>query len=397
MINGVTALGAAVERKGNTMLVRPPGRGSADEGPEGPAAVLHAHACVTALRMLIPVLWARGQSARVIVDEGLASRPLEALRPLAEQVGATMAGHPARDGEPAWVEVSGKLNAGSYRVMGSLPSQFATGLLIALAHATDEAGQPAPSRLVVTAPMVSRPYLDISLRMLREFGSNVREEQEGVFAISPAGLHPRPRMYPADVRMEGDWSLGAALLCANAMGSAVVIKNLREKASLQGDARILFLLREMGMLAYEDRGELYVTCPSRAGLLPLAADCEDVPDLVSMLALTCTQAHGQSVLYGMERIRGRKRGRIQTVIKLLRKMGGKLNLSKDGDALVIKGPTPLKGGFTADAGNDHRIMQLMAVAALIADGPVTVTGVEARGGSWPGFLDIYKDLGGKAD
>jgi len=401
MVNGVTALGGAVEQQGNTLVVRPPGLRIADWGP---AAAFHAHACAVALHMLVPVFWTRGQSARVMVDESLASRSLEVLRSLAEQAGATISGHAAEEDEPAWVEVSGKLNAGSYRVEGSLPGQIASGMLIALAHATDEAGKPAPSRLAVTAPMASRPHLNLTLRMLKEFGYNVREEPEGVFAVEPAGFHsgpaephPQLRLNPAEVHMEGDWSLGAALLCANAMGSAVVIQNLRESASPQRGARMLLLLREMGMLVYENRQELYVTCPSRARLLPLAADCEDIPELAPMLALTCTQAHGRSVLSGLGRLREKEGGRLQATVELLRKMGGKASLREDGDALVIEGPTPLKGGFTADAGGDRQVVQLLAVAALVADGPVTVTGVEALSKAWPGFLETYGALGGRAE
>jgi len=395
MINGVIALGVAVEQRGDVLTVRPSGIRLADCAPASQVADFHVHACATALRMLIPVFWAKGQSARVTVDQGLESHSLEALRPLAEQSGASMISHPAHGEEPAWVEVAGKLNAGSYRVVGSMSGRFASGLLIALTHATDETSQPAPSRLMVTTPMADRPYLDITLRMLREFGCNVREDPEGVFSMDPAGPSHRPRTHLAEVHIEGDWSLGAALLCANAMGSAVVIQNLRERASLQGDARILSLLREMGMLVYENRQELYVTCPSRAGLIPLVTDCEDILDIVPMLALTCTQAHGMSVLTGMERLQGKERHRLQAIVELLRGMGGKMSL--DGGALIIDGPAQLKGGFLADAGDDHRAVQLMAIAALIADGPVTVTGVEALSKSWPGFLKMYTALGGKAE
>ena len=64
--------------------------------------------------------------------------------------------------------------------------------------------------------------------------------------------------------------------------------------------------------------------------------------------------------------------------------------------LRVWGPVQLRGGFDADSRNDHRLVMLLASAALIADAPITVHGAECLNKSWPGFLDTYRQLGGVA-
>ena len=77
----------------------------------------------------------------------------------------------------AVVEVSGFLPAGRYEVDGSRSSQFASGLLIALAHAVTPDGAPAPAALTVTGPIVSRPYLDMTLRLMERFEMCIRDRR----------------------------------------------------------------------------------------------------------------------------------------------------------------------------------------------------------------------------
>ena len=84
--------------------------------------------------------------------------------------------------------------------------------------------------------------------------------------------------------------------------------------------------------------------------------------------------------------------RFAATVELLTALGA--NIRGEGDDLVIYGPTPLHGGVTLDARNDHRLVMLLALAAGIADAPVTVTGTEALKKSWPTFVDTILALGG---
>ena len=119
----------------------------------------------------------------------------------------------------------------------------------------------------------------------------------------------------------------------------------------------------------------------------------DIPDIVPVLALTCTQAAGESRITGCGRLRLKESDRFAATVELLSALGA--DIHGEGDDLVVRGPTPLRGGVTLSARNDHRLVMLLALAATVADGPITVQGVEALNKSWPTFLTTYEALGGK--
>lgn len=374
MINGITALGASVRAEGTSLIITPmPPKAAAR-----PMVDCQVHACAAALRMLIPAFLVRGQAVRFRMEPGLFRRPLDAFEPLIRQLGATLKRVPPDSRGEALVELSDRMPAGHYTVDGSRSSQFASGLLIALSHAADAQGRPAPSRLEVAGPIVSRPYLDMTLTLMHRFGLCVKEETEGVFTLSPAAGSA-----PESVSIAGDWSQAAVLLCMNAMGSDISVQNLYMGADgLQGDARVVDALRAMRR---------------DGGLAATELDCSDIPDLAPILALTCSQAQGVSTLRGVSRLRIKESDRLAATCELLAQLGVTNHVSEDGDTLFVHGPARLTGGFEADARGDHRLVMLLAAAALIATGPITVHGAQCIAKSWPGFVKTYRQLGGRAE
>lgn len=374
MINGITALGAEVRAEGTALVVAPI---PCDALPR-PTVDCQVHACAAALRMLIPAFLVRGQAVRFHMEPGLFRRPLDAFDPLMAELGASLTRIPPDASGEALVALSGRMPAGNYAVDGSRSSQFASGMLIALAHAAGAQGRPAPSRLHVQGPIVSRPYLDMTLALMRQFGLDVQEHADGFFTLSPAG-----QSLPESVNIAGDWSQAAVLLCMNAMGSHIAVQNLYAGADgLQGDARVVNALRSM------QRAD---------GLIATTLDCSDIPDLAPILALTCSQAQGMSTLRGVSRLRIKESDRLAATCELLTQLGVQVRVSEDGDTLFVHGPARLTGGFEADARGDHRLVMLLAAAALNASAPITVHGAQCIAKSWPGFVEIYRQLGGRAE
>lgn len=374
MMNGITALGASVRAEGTALIVTPMPRNSIPR----PMVDCQVHACAAALRMLIPAFLVRGQAVRFHMEPGLFRRPLDAFEPLISSLGATLTRIPPDASGEALVELSGFMPAGQYAVDGSRSSQFASGLLIALSHACDAQGQSAPSRLHVTGPIVSRPYLDMTLALMRLFGMDVHEETDGRFRLSPAA-GPAPE----SLSIAGDWSQAAVLLCMNAMGSAITVQNLYNGADgLQGDARVTDALCAM---------------KSADGLSATELDCSDIPDLAPILALTCSQAQGTSTLRGVSRLRIKESDRLAATCELLTQLGVQNRVSADGDTLFVQGPARLRGGFETDARGDHRLVMFLAAAALNATGPITAHGAQCIAKSWPGFIETYRQLGGKVE
>ena len=373
MINGITALGAQVRHEGSTLIITP----APAPAPDAPMVDCRVNACAAALRMLIPAFLVRGQAVRFLMEAPLFRRPLDAFEPLMQKLGARMIRTPGKDGELCTVEMTGKMPAGSYEIDGSKSSQFASGMLIALSHATDASGRPAPSALTVTGPIVSRPYLDMTLQLMERFHVPFCEEREGVFALS-APTAPSP----AETSVEGDWSQAAVFLCMNAMGSAIEVENLKSGAGcLQGDSRVE---KELARMAQN-------------GGQAVTIDCTDIPDIAPILALTCSQLEGASSLTSVSRLRIKESDRLTATQELLEQLGVRTKVSADSDTLRVFGPVRLHGGFEADARSDHRLVMFLAAAAAIADGPITVHGMECIRKSWPGFVNTYLALGGKAE
>ena len=374
MINGVTALGAKVRHEGNALIVTP----APAPVKDAPRVDCCVHACAAALRMLIPAFLVRGQAVRFLMEPALFRRPLDAFEPLMEALGAQMIRTPAADGGMASVEITGRMPAGHHIIDGTRSSQFASGMLIALAHATDENGQSAPSSLTVTGPIVSRPYLDMTLSLMQHFRAPWTETSEGEFTLNPVDEHN-----PAEASVTSDWSQAAVLLCMNAMGSSITVENLRrDEHCLQGDARVV---EELARMQKDGR------------LTASEIDCTDIPDIAPILALTCTQAHGTSSLTGVSRLRIKESDRLLATQELLTQLGAQVEVSADSNVLRVQGPVQLRGGFEAEARSDHRLVMLLAAAALVCDKPITVHGVECLNKSWPGFLNTYRALGGKAE
>ncbi|MDD3212930.1 MAG: hypothetical protein PHY64_04625 [Eubacteriales bacterium] len=390
MINGVTALGAAVTQDGEILSVVPATGTPVSAEPVS----CEVHACAAALRMLIPAFLLRGQAVCFTMENALFARPLSAFEPLVKKLNATMVRTPAAEGRRATVMLSGFMPAGEYEIEGSLSSQFASGLLIALAHAVTPEGVPAPATLRVIPPIVSRPYLDMTLSQMTRFGLPYQEGDGGLFSLSPAAAPA-----PGDVDVTPDWSQAAVFLCADAMGAGIILSGMRApkagEATLQGDSQIVAVLRQMGLRIRALPEGLIACCPSRAGLMPLNINCEDIPDLAPILALTCTQATGVSTLKGVRRLRVKECDRLAATEEMLTRLGARVEVLDEGDILRVWGPAALTGGFTADAHGDHRMVMLLAVAALLCESPVTVHGIEAINKSWPGFLATYQALGGK--
>ena len=218
----------------------------------------------------------------------------------------------------------------------------------------------------------------MTLKLTEHFHAPYTEASEGVFALEPC-----TKPSPAEAAVTGDWSQAAVFLCMNAMGSSIRISNIHaDENCLQGDAHVQQVLDKM-----QQSGNLSAS----------VIDCSDIPDLAPILALTCSQAEGVSVLTGVSRLRIKESDRLAATQELLSLLGVHTEVSDDSDTLRVFGPAALKGGFEADARGDHRLVMFLAAAALIADAPITVHGVECISKSWPGFIQTYQQLGGKAE
>lgn len=332
----------------------------------------------TTLRLLLPVIGALGLLPEtVLTGRGrLMERPiqplLQAMAPHGFQVEQT-------EGR---LVCKGQLKAGHYQIAANVSSQYISGLLLALPLLQGD------SRLQLVGPVESRPYIDMTLNVLDQFGISIEEKEEkegkrGSFFIEGGQTYRSP----GRMQVEGDWSNAAFWLAAGAAGGGPVTVTGLNPESVQGDRRICAILQEMGADVLESKGE--ITC-SGNGLKGVSVDVRDIPDLVPVLAVLGAGAKGETLLYNGARLRLKESDRIVTTAALLRAIGAEVEEGEDFLRIWGKGGH-LPGGVIDGAG-DHRIVMSGAVAALFCDGPVTITGAEAVQKSYPDFFEERKAL-----
>ena len=260
--------------------------------------------------------------------------------------------------------IQGELKPGEYRLPGNVSSQFVTGLLYALPLMERE------SQIVLTSPLESRGYVDMTLAVLKDFGVTAENQEYQRFLV------PGGQVYKScDLAVEADWSQAAFWYAAIALGSKVELENMNA-FSVQGDMRIVPCYLKM-----QGAGELEL-------------DVSDCPDLVPPLAVMAAFHDGTTRLVNAARLRLKESDRLDTVTKMLTALGGRVE--EGSDCLVIPGTRFLNGG-TVDGANDHRIVMAAAIAATRCTGPVTILGAEAVNKSYPDFWEEYKRLGGEFD
>lgn len=307
------------------------------------------------LRFLIPVALALRGGGHFTGRGRLMERPQGPYIRLFEEKGILWTQ------EGTHLTVAGQLKPGVYTLPGNVSSQFITGLLYALPLLSGD------SQIVLTTPLESRGYVDMTLDMLRRFGIRVEEQENGF-------LVPGNQTYQArDLTLEADWSGAAFWYAANFLGAQVDIRGLNMD-SVQGDRQI---------------GALYWTL-ARPGDVDI--DLSQCPDLAPPLAAMAAVRKGTTRFVNAGRLRMKESDRLETIARTLNALGAKAQVGED--TLTLEGLDHLEGG-TVDGCNDHRIAMMAAVAAVACKQPVTILGAECVKKSYPRFWEDYTALGGE--
>lgn len=312
--------------------------------------------------------------------------------------------------EDGQLVLTGGLTAGEYSIAANVSSQYISGLLFALPLLEGD------SVLNLLGRVESRPYIDITLDVLRQFGIRIEEDVPGgagapdTSESSASGKNapvtcrfriPGGQVYrgPASMEVEGDWSNAAFWLAAGAAGGGPVTVTGLNLRSVQGDMAICRVLRQFGAEVTEDEaaGSVTCSCPEGLQLHGTEIDVADIPDAVPVLSVVAAAAAGDTRICNAGRLRIKESDRLQTVTAMLQALGCPVEEGKD--FLLIHGQGcggrdregHLTGG-TVDGSGDHRIVMSAAVASALCSGPVVITGAEAVNKSYPGFFEEREKL-----
>ncbi len=305
-------------------------------------------------------------------DESIRRRPMQPLIDALAELGAEC--RSTRGNGLAPLLVRGPNTGTRTHIKGDVSSQFISSLLIS------SAVKPVDTEIVLTTPLRSRPYVEITMDMMDRFGVRSGTIPDGFMV--PGGQTYKPQ----DYAVPGDFSSAAFPLVAGALAGHAKVRHL-DKQDRQGDKAVLDILSKFGAPVHWV-GDAVET--SRVPLVGNEVDLSQAPDLFPIVAVMATQAVGVTVINNAEHVRLKESDRIAATMEFLGRMGAEVEERRDG--CMIKGPCKLRGA-SVDSLADHRILMAAAIATLVAEGESVITDGDCFKISYPGFVEDMTALG----
>lgn len=336
------------------------------------------------IRMFTPIAALSDQSITVEGIGSLLKRPMHFFDTIFPKLGIeiqSQAGYLP-------IQIKGPLKPANIEVDGSLSSQFLTGLLMAFA-ATENT-----NAVIEVQGLKSKPYIDLTLSVLNTFGWKVQHQDYNRFEFL---AHPPLADY-IDYTVEGDWSGAAFLLVAGAIAGPIVVKGVQLN-STQADKAVMQALKDAGASIDINENAIQIgPAKDKAGvfgsLKAFEFDATHCPDLFPPLVALAAVCNGVTILHGVSRLAHKESDRGLTLQKEFAKLGIRIELNED--RMMVYGGTGIKGAEVFSQ-HDHRIAMACGVAALCADGPITITDAEAVNKSYTDFFKHLQHLGAKVD
>ncbi|GKX38117.1 3-phosphoshikimate 1-carboxyvinyltransferase [Pectobacterium versatile] len=269
------------------------------------------------------------------------------------------------------LRLHGGFQGGEISVDGSVSSQFLTALLMTAPLAAQD------TQISIQGDLVSKPYIDITLHMMKAFGIEVRHENYQQFFVAGRQQYRSP----GDYLVEGDASSASYFLAAAAIKGGVVRVTGVGRNSVQGDIRFADVLEKMG--ATVRWGEDYIEC-ERGELHAIDMDMNHIPDAAMTIATAALFAQGgTTTLRNIYNWRVKETDRLAAMAIELRKVGAEVE--EGNDYIRITPPTKLKA---AEIGtyNDHRMAMCFSLVAL-SDTPVTILDPKCTAKTFPDYFE----------
>ena len=322
-------------------------------------------------RMFSPLLALIAVQQITILGEGsLLKRPMSRVVDLLTQLGCNITS--SNGYLPITIHSKASFNDQIIELDASDSSQLLTGLLMAIS-VSKEKNYPT----VKVFNLVSKPYIDITIEVVQQFGMVIHNEEYRQFTF-----HKNSVSKSSTITSEGDWSGAAFLLVAGAIAGKVTVLGLNVE-SAQSDRAILSVLEQCS--AQLSKNDQFITC-AKGNLQAFHFDASDCPDLFPPLAALAAQCRGKSIIVGSNRLKHKESDRANTIKTVLNQLGIEVILEEN--EMHIIGGT-INGG-TVSSHNDHRIAMMAAVMGLVASSTITIEDAEAINKSYPKF---YEDLG----
>jgi 3-phosphoshikimate 1-carboxyvinyltransferase len=366
MINGLNQLGVLVRKKDDALLVQ--GTGGRLFASKFPIPVGNAG---TTLRFLLSLAALAKGKTIFDCDMRMSERPNDDLVNCLTMLGATTEAVPHQS---RFSVEGGTTIGGTVTVSGNKSSQFISSLLMIAPYANENI------TIAATGKLSSEPYITMTLAVMKHFGVSVERTSAQSFVVA-AGV----RYTPTEFRVEADASSASYFLAATAMCGGKMFVEGVGNSILQGDAKLIGILRTMGCRIIEsDEGlELW----HDGALQGVDVDMNDMPDIVPTLAVIALFAKSPTRIRNVAHLRHKESDRLHALEVELQKLGANINALDDGLEIF---PTELHGG-QLDTYDDHRLAMSFALIGLMVKG-VIVENPECVKKSFPKFWEEFEKL-----
>lgn len=342
-LSGLRALGAEIKVSGDTVTLK--------KGTRPKTVRFDCMESGSTLRFLLPMCLTEPGDAYLYAAKRLLERPQQIYEDLCKAQNITY------EATKAYIHLCGALKSGNYEIPGNVSSQFVSGLLFTLPQLSGD------STLTLTTPLSSRPYVDMTLAALKNFGAEISWQNDRQLFIKG-----NTEFKAARYTVEGDYSNAAFFDAFNTVGGCVTVTGL-SKDTLQGDA------------VYK---ELFSKLSKDQATVPI----DDCPDLGPILIAVMAANHG-GTLTGTRRLKIKESDRGAAMAEELKKLGVTVTVLEDTILVpktTLKAPTEKLSGH-----NDHRIVMALSFLLSLVGG--TIEGAEAVAKSLPDYFKRITDLG----
>ena len=322
-----------------------------------------------AIRMFSPIAALYPAEIKMVGANSLKKRPMFMIEEALNQLGVKC----TSSGGFLPLTIEGPIVGGHCEIDGSISSQLLTGLLMALPLA-------AGNSEIRVNNLKSKPYIDMTIQILKSFGISVENRDYSLFRIQG-----NQKYIPQSYTVEGDWSGGAFLLVAGAINGQLCVRGLRSD-SMQSDKLIVNALENAGAHIISGENQIEIT---RSELKAFEFDATESPDLFPPLVALASYCEGISTIKGVSRLIYKESDRAKALQEEFSKMGIKIEINDD--LMFVIGGKPQ--GARVESHDDHRIAMAIAVASLGATGKVSIRDSQCIAKSYPGFFDDLRRVG----
>jgi 3-phosphoshikimate 1-carboxyvinyltransferase len=302
-------------------------------------------------------------------------RPIGDLVEALRGIGARIE-YAGKEGYPPLRILKGEISLErSVKVRGDVSSQFLTALLMALPLAG------RGSVIEVDGELVSKPYVDITLNVMRRFGVEVQRGDWARFSIPSA-----PYVSPGKIYVEGDASSASYFLAAGAIGGGPVRVEGVGRGSIQGDVRFCEVLEKMG--ARVQMGEDWIEASGKAPLRAFDLDLNHIPDAAMTAAVLALFADGPCTVRNIASWRVKETDRIAAMATELEKLGAGVEAGPD---FLRVTPGKLRSGIAVDTYDDHRMAMSLSLAAL-GGVQLRINDPDCVAKTFPGYFEVFAGI-----